>query len=88
MQTLPFDLLFCCVEMPRSAFVLLTIMHCIVICVYIYLSRKPHRGCLVISVLLLQDGAVFYHWRKVADEGKDYPFARFNKVRLCFCPLH
>ncbi|XP_025108862.1 DNA methyltransferase 1-associated protein 1-like isoform X1 [Pomacea canaliculata] len=27
-----------------------------------------------------KDGAVFYHWRKVADEGKDYPFARFNKV--------
>ncbi|XP_076440814.1 DNA methyltransferase 1-associated protein 1-like isoform X2 [Babylonia areolata] len=27
-----------------------------------------------------KDGAVFYHWRKVADEGKDYPFARFNKT--------
>ena len=27
------------------------------------------------------DGAVFYHWRRVADEGKEYPFARFNKVR-------
>ncbi|XP_033636516.1 DNA methyltransferase 1-associated protein 1-like isoform X3 [Asterias rubens] len=26
-----------------------------------------------------KDGAVFYHWRRVADEGKDYPFARFNK---------
>ncbi|KAK3590712.1 hypothetical protein CHS0354_012286 [Potamilus streckersoni] len=26
-----------------------------------------------------KDGAIFYHWRKVADEGKDYPFARFNK---------
>lgn len=27
-----------------------------------------------------KDGAVFHHWRKVADEGKDYPFARFNKI--------
>ncbi|XP_055890683.1 DNA methyltransferase 1-associated protein 1-like isoform X1 [Biomphalaria glabrata] len=26
-----------------------------------------------------KDGAVFYHWGRVADEGKDYPFARFNK---------
>lgn len=27
-----------------------------------------------------KDGAVFYHWRRLADEGKDYPFARFNKA--------
>ncbi|XP_067119245.1 DNA methyltransferase 1-associated protein 1 isoform X2 [Centruroides vittatus] len=26
-----------------------------------------------------KDGVLFYHWRRVADEGKDYPFARFNK---------
>jgi len=27
---------------------------------------------------------VFYHWRRAADEGQDYPFARFNKVyRIC-----
>lgn len=26
------------------------------------------------------DGAVFHHWRRVADEGKEYPFAKFNKV--------
>jgi len=25
------------------------------------------------------DGATFHHWRREADEGKDYPFARFNK---------
>lgn len=25
------------------------------------------------------DGAVFHHWRRLADEGKEYPFARFNK---------
>ncbi|KAK6642656.1 hypothetical protein RUM43_004158 [Polyplax serrata] len=25
------------------------------------------------------DGAIFHHWRRVADEGKEYPFARFNK---------
>ncbi|RUS89692.1 hypothetical protein EGW08_002510 [Elysia chlorotica] len=27
-----------------------------------------------------KDGAIFYHWGRVADEGKDYPFARFNKA--------
>uniref|UniRef100_A0A0B6ZHQ5 DNA methyltransferase 1-associated protein 1 n=1 Tax=Arion vulgaris TaxID=1028688 RepID=A0A0B6ZHQ5_9EUPU len=27
-----------------------------------------------------KDGAIFYHWGRVADEGKDYPFARFNKT--------
>lgn len=28
-----------------------------------------------------RDGAIFHHWRRLAEEGKDYPFARFNKVR-------
>ncbi len=27
-----------------------------------------------------KDAAVFYHWRRAADEGKEYPFAKFNKV--------
>ncbi|KAK6179185.1 hypothetical protein SNE40_011603 [Patella caerulea] len=27
-----------------------------------------------------KDGTVFYHYRRVADEGKDYPFSRFNKT--------
>ncbi|XP_072172762.1 DNA methyltransferase 1-associated protein 1-like [Diadema setosum] len=27
-----------------------------------------------------KDGAVFHHWRRIADEGKDYPFARFDKA--------
>ncbi|KAG8317544.1 DNA methyltransferase 1-associated protein 1 [Homalodisca vitripennis] len=27
-----------------------------------------------------KDGAVFHHWRRVADEAKEYPFAKFNKV--------
>lgn len=27
-----------------------------------------------------KDGAVFYHWRRAVDEGKEYPFAKFNKV--------
>lgn len=27
-----------------------------------------------------KDNTVFYHWRRVADEGKEYPFAQFNKV--------
>ena len=26
-----------------------------------------------------KDGLVLNHWRRVADEGKEYPFARFNK---------
>ena len=26
------------------------------------------------------DKAVFYHWRRKADEDKEYPFAKFNKV--------
>jgi DNA methyltransferase 1-associated protein 1 len=25
------------------------------------------------------DGLVLSHWRRVADEGKEYPFAKFNK---------
>lgn len=33
-----------------------------------------------------RDGAIFHHWRRVAEEGKDYPFARFNKVgKTLFC---
>jgi len=27
-----------------------------------------------------KDGLVLHHWRRTVDEGKDYPFARFNKV--------
>jgi len=26
------------------------------------------------------DGAVFYHWRRLADDSTEYPFAKFNKV--------
>ena len=26
-----------------------------------------------------KDGLVLNHWRRVADEGKEYPFAKFNK---------
>lgn len=25
------------------------------------------------------DGAIFHHWRRVSDEPKEYPFAKFNK---------
>lgn len=28
-----------------------------------------------------EDGVAFFHWRRVADEGKEYPFAKFNKVQ-------
>lgn len=31
-----------------------------------------------------KDGAMFFHWRRAAEEGKDYPFARFNKVSVCY----
>lgn len=27
------------------------------------------------------DGAVFYHWRRPSDGPKEYPFAKFNKVK-------
>ena len=27
-----------------------------------------------------KDGLVLNHWRRVTEEGKDYPFARFNKI--------
>uniref|UniRef100_A0A667WGQ4 DNA methyltransferase 1-associated protein 1 n=1 Tax=Myripristis murdjan TaxID=586833 RepID=A0A667WGQ4_9TELE len=27
-----------------------------------------------------RDGAIFHHWRRITEEGKDYPFARFNKA--------
>lgn len=30
------------------------------------------------------DGAVFHHWRRISDEGKEYPFAKFNKVFILF----
>ncbi|XP_065379581.1 DNA methyltransferase 1-associated protein 1 isoform X1 [Macaca fascicularis] len=30
-----------------------------------------------------KDGAMFFHWRRAAEEGKDYPFARFNKYEPC-----
>ncbi|GFT91027.1 DNA methyltransferase 1-associated protein 1 [Nephila pilipes] len=26
-----------------------------------------------------KDGAIFHHWRRVEDEGEEYPFAKFNK---------
>ncbi|CAB4066156.1 DMAP1 [Lepeophtheirus salmonis] len=26
------------------------------------------------------DGLILRHWRRAADEGKDYPFSRFNKA--------
>lgn len=36
------------------------------------------------------DGAVLHHWRRTSDQGKEYPFAMFNKVGpvypvLCEC---
>lgn len=34
------------------------------------------------------DGAKLYHWRRAADEGKEYPFARFNKVHVVLFVSH
>lgn len=31
-----------------------------------------------------KDNSVFYHWRRLADESKEYPFAQFNRVRKFF----
>lgn len=46
-----------------------------------YIAMILHTEiALRIFMAWLQDGAVFYHWRRAADEGQDYPFARFNKV--------
>ena len=33
------------------------------------------------------DGALFYHWRRLAEESKDYPFAKFNKVIATYCAI-
>lgn len=40
-----------------------------------------------------KDNAVLHHWRRTCDEGKEYPFAVFNKVKcvqsLCmFTDMH
>lgn len=34
-----------------------------------------------------KDNAVFYHWKRLADESKEYPFAQFNKVSLVFTTI-
>ena len=65
----------------------------VVFAVYSGLSASPpppplKKSDFMLSISLIvfyiifyfQDGAIFHHWRRVADEGKDYPFARFNKV--------
>ena len=41
-----------------------------------------------------RDGLILYHWRRLADEGKDYAFSKFNKKlelpncnnKICFVP--
>ena len=35
---------------------------------------------MVIFYFFRKDGLVLNHWRRVTEEGKDYPFARFNKI--------
>ena len=32
-----------------------------------------------VTLLPVQDNLTLYHWRRAADEGKEYPFAQFNK---------
>nr|XP_002130199.1 DNA methyltransferase 1-associated protein 1 [Ciona intestinalis] len=53
-----------------------------------YNTAKAKLGCSVVrpwrwmpfSNPARSDGAVFHHWRRVEDEGKDYSFAKFNKT--------
>ena len=33
-----------------------------------------------------KDGALLWHWRRQADQGKDYPFAQFDKVNMIIAP--
>ncbi|XP_039258295.1 DNA methyltransferase 1-associated protein 1-like [Styela clava] len=52
-----------------------------------YQTAKAKLGCKVVRPWRWmpftnpgrKDSAVFYHWRRAEDEGKDYPFAKFNK---------
>lgn len=42
--------------------------------------RKPRKwSWMAFTNPARKDGAVFYHWRRVTDEAKEYPFAKFNK---------
>jgi len=35
-----------------------------------------------------KDDPFLRHWRRAGEESKEYPFARFNCVSLCFVYLH
>ena len=53
-----------------------------------YQTAKAKLGCKVVRPWqwvafnnpARTDGAVFYHWQRVEDEGKDYKFTKFNKT--------
>jgi len=53
-----------------------------------YQTAKAKLGCKVVRPWqwvgfnnpARSDGAVFYHWQRVEDEGKDYKFTKFNKT--------
>ena len=53
-----------------------------------YQTAKAKLGCKVVRPWqwvgftnpARSDGAVFHHWQRVEDEGKDYKFAKFNKT--------
>jgi hypothetical protein len=40
---------------------------------------RPWKWMLFIN-LAPKDGAIFFYWRRAVEEGKDYLFARFNKI--------
>lgn len=35
---------------------------------------------IIIVFIVLQDNLVLSHWRRTTEEGKDYPYAKFNKT--------
>ena len=43
------------------------------------MSSSPAHSLISVT-FCMQDDLVLHHWRRVADEGKEYPFAKFNKT--------
>ena len=55
-------------------------LYCVMCLVLYHLEGVDACGTRESVIDMFQDGAIFHHWRRKADEGKDYPFGRFNKV--------
>ena len=41
--------------------------------------QERDKACLKCHTCHTQDGLVLNHWQRLTDEGKEYPFAKFNK---------